>query len=70
MAIILKGLKIPMGMAFEQFSTIHNYIDADAMILRKGTVSAQKGEKLIIPINMRDGSIVCEGLGNSDWNYS
>jgi RNA-splicing ligase RtcB len=40
------------------------------MILRKGAVSAKKGEKLIVPINMRDGSIICEGLGNSDWNYS
>jgi RNA-splicing ligase RtcB len=70
MAIIMKGLKIPMDVEFEQFSTIHNYIDTNAMILRKGAVSAGKGEKLIIPINMRDGSIICEGLGNPDWNYS
>ncbi|MDR1120518.1 MAG: RtcB family protein, partial [Dysgonamonadaceae bacterium] len=55
---------------FEQFSTIHNYIDTESMILRKGAVSAKKGEKLIVPINMRDGSIICEGLGNPDWNYS
>jgi RNA-splicing ligase RtcB len=40
------------------------------MILRKGAVSAKAGEKLLIPLNMRDGSLVCEGLGNSDWNYS
>jgi RNA-splicing ligase RtcB len=40
------------------------------MILRKGAVSAQTGEKLLIPINMRDGSLVCEGLGNPDWNFS
>ncbi len=40
------------------------------MILRKGAVSAQKGEKLIIPINMRDGSLICIGKGNPDWNYS
>ncbi|MCL2374661.1 MAG: RtcB family protein, partial [Treponema sp.] len=46
------------------------YIDTDAMILRKGAVSAKKGEKFIIPLNMRDGSIICEGLGNPDWNYS
>jgi RNA-splicing ligase RtcB len=40
------------------------------MILRKGAVSAKAGEKLIVPINMRDGSLICEGLGNPDWNYS
>ena len=53
-----------------QFETIHNYIDIDNMILRKGAVSAQKGEKLIIPMNMRDGSLICVGKGNPDWNYS
>lgn len=56
--------------ALESFSTIHNYIDTDNMILRKGAVSAQKGEKLLIPINMRDGSLICIGKGNPDWNYS
>ena len=40
------------------------------MILRKGAVSAQKGERLLIPINMRDGSLLCTGKGNSDWNFS
>jgi RNA-splicing ligase RtcB len=54
----------------ERFETIHNYIDTENMILRKGSVSAQDGEKLIIPINMRDGSLICIGKGNSDWNYS
>ncbi len=54
----------------EQFTTIHNYIDTEAMLLRKGAVSAQKGEKLLIPINMRDGSLICEGKGNPDWNCS
>lgn len=54
----------------EEFTTIHNYIDTDHMILRKGAVSAQKGEKLLIPINMRDGSLVCIGKGNPDWNCS
>lgn len=54
----------------EQWQTIHNYIDTENMILRKGSVSAQAGEKLIIPINMRDGSLICIGKGNSDWNYS
>jgi RNA-splicing ligase RtcB len=54
----------------ETFTTIHNYIDTDAMILRKGSVSAKDGEKLLIPINMRDGSLICIGKGNPDWNYS
>lgn len=54
----------------EDFHTIHNYIDTDSMILRKGAVSAYKGEKLLIPINMRDGSLICVGKGNPDWNYS
>lgn len=54
----------------EDFHTIHNYIDTDNMILRKGAVSAQKGERLLIPINMRDGSLICVGKGNPDWNYS
>lgn len=54
----------------ECFTTKHNYIDTDAMILRKGAVSAKEGELLIIPMNMRDGSLICRGLGNADWNYS
>ncbi len=54
----------------EQFTTIHNYIDLEHMILRKGAISAQKKERVLIPINMRDGSIIATGLGNSDWNYS
>ncbi len=65
--VILKGMKLHVT---EQFTTIHNYIDTDAMILRKGAVSAKKGEKLLIPINMRDGSLVCIGKGNDDWNQS
>ena len=52
------------------FYTRHNYIDVNNMILRKGAVSAQKGERLIIPMNMRDGSLICIGKGNLDWNYS
>lgn len=56
--------------ARKSFTCIHNYIDLDKMILRKGAVSAKKNEELIIPINMRDGSILCTGKGNSDWNYS
>ncbi|GHI00675.1 RtcB family protein [Neobacillus kokaensis] len=54
----------------DQFDTVHNYIDTDNLILRKGAVSAQKGERLIIPINMRDGSILAVGKGNEEWNYS
>lgn len=53
-----------------RFETIHNYIDFKRMILRKGAVSAELGEKLLIPINMRDGSLICIGKGNEDWNYS
>jgi RNA-splicing ligase RtcB len=64
---IMKGMKLE---AVDQFTTIHNYIDTDAMILRKGAVSARAGEKLLIPINMRDGSLICIGKGNEDWNYS
>lgn len=55
---------------YESFQTIHNYIEVDEMILRKGSVSAKAGEKLLIPINMRDGSIICVGKGNDEWNYS
>lgn len=54
----------------ECFDTIHNYIDMDHMILRKGAVSAQNGERLLIPMNMRDGSLICVGKGNPDWNFS
>ncbi|AOV07175.1 RtcB family protein [Sporosarcina ureilytica] len=52
------------------FDTIHNYVDLDNMILRKGAISAQKDEIVIIPMNMRDGSLICRGKGNPDWNYS
>jgi RNA-splicing ligase RtcB len=54
----------------EQFTTIHNYIDLEAMILRKGAISAQQGERVLIPMNMRDGSLICLGKGNEDWNCS
>ena len=56
--------------AVSSFHTIHNYIDTKEMILRKGAVSAKSGEKILIPINMRDGSLVCIGKGNEDWNCS
>ena len=65
--VILRGMGLT---AVEEFTTIHNYIDTDSMILRKGSVSAKAGEKLLIPINMRDGSLICSGKGNEDWNCS
>lgn len=55
---------------YESFQTIHNYIDPQTRILRKGAVSANEGEKLLVPINMRDGSLICLGKGNEDWNNS
>lgn len=64
------GLHLKKEEIVDQFTTIHNYIDTENMILRKGAVSAQKGEKLLIPINMRDGSLICLGKGNEDWNCS
>ena len=54
----------------DAFHTIHNYVDLDGMILRKGAVSAKAGETLLVPINMRDGSLICRGKGNEDWNCS
>ncbi|MBQ2552809.1 MAG: RtcB family protein, partial [Treponema sp.] len=64
------GLRLKREEIVEQFTTIHNYIDTENMILRKGAVSAMAGEKLLIPINMRDGSLICIGKGNEDWNCS
>ncbi len=66
-AVILAEMRLTEA---ERFTTIHNYLDTDAMILRKGAVSAKDGEKLLIPINMRDGSLICAGKGNPDWNFS
>lgn len=64
---IIKAMDLHIA---DSFTTIHNYIDTDAMILRKGSVSAQKGERLIIPINMKEGSLICIGKGNPYWNFS
>ena len=64
---ILRGLNLTES---SRFTTVHNYIDTDSMILRKGAVSASLGKQLLIPINMRDGSLICKGLGNPDWNCS
>ena len=54
----------------DAFHTIHNYIDTDEMILRKGAIAAHNGEKVLIPINMRDGSVLAVGKGNPEWNFS
>lgn len=64
---ILRGLNLT---EVERFTTVHNYIDTENMILRKGAVSAKAGERLLIPINMRDGSLICIGKGNEEWNSS
>ncbi|MHB8125324.1 MAG: RtcB family protein [Desulfitobacteriaceae bacterium] len=64
---IVSGMKLDV---VGQFTTTHNFIDTDSMILRKGAVSAKEGERLLIPINMRDGSLICMGKGNEDWNCS
>ena len=64
---LIRGMGLHIA---EQFTTIHNYIDTEHMILRKGAVSARLGEKLLIPMNMRDGSLICIGKGNDDWNQS
>ena len=65
--IILQRFRID---AEDAFHTIHNYINTDEMILRKGAIAAHEGEKVLIPINMRDGSVLAVGKGNPDWNYS
>ena len=65
--VLLNRVGISAG---ESFHTIHNYIDTDEMILRKGAIAAHKGEKVLIPINMRDGSVLAVGRGNADWNFS
>lgn len=58
------------GKMTRHINSIHNYIDIEHMILRKGAISAQKDEILVIPLNMRDGMLICKGKGNPDWNFS
>ena len=65
--IILQQLGLE---AVDAFHTIHNYIDTDEMILRKGAIAAHEGENVLIPINMRDGSVLAVDKGNPDWNFS
>lgn len=66
-AVILDAMGLSAG---EAFHTIHNYIDVDEMILRKGAIAAHEGELVIIPLNMRDGSVLARGRGNAEWNFS
>lgn len=58
------------GKVLEHINSIHNYIDTENMILRKGAISAQQGQVLVIPLNMRDGLLLCKGKGNTEWNCS
>lgn len=67
---IQKAKQYNVSTTIPYFETIHNYIDFDDNIVRKGAISAYDGEKVIIPINMRDGSIIAVGRGNEDYNYS
>lgn len=70
-AKILSDIANKLGVEiYKSTESIHNYIDVDTRILRKGAISAREGEELVIPLNMRDGLLVCIGKGNSDWNYS
>ncbi|NLL37443.1 MAG: RtcB family protein [Fretibacterium sp.] len=68
---MVQDLTEGMGLTVEdRFTTVHNTIDTDSMILRKGAVSARKGQRFLLPMNMRDGSLICIGKGNAEWNYS
>lgn len=64
---IAKEMRIDI---LNKWRSTHNYIDVENKILRKGAISAKEGETILIPLNMRDGILICEGLGNPDWNYS
>lgn len=70
MEVLLGELGIGKDKILEKFCTIHNYIDVENRILRKGSISLQKDETAIIPMNMRDGSIIVRGKGNPEWNFS
>ena len=65
--VILRTMRLTPS---DRFATVHNYIDTEKMILRKGAVSAEKGERLLVPVNMRDGAFLCVGKGSEDWNCS
>ena len=68
--VVVSELGIKKHHILDKFCTVHNYIDLDNMILRKGSISLQKDEIALIPMNMRDGSLLVKGKGNSDWNCS
>ena len=68
--VICTEMGIKKRYILDKFCTIHNYIDSDKMILRKGAISLEKGERAIIPISMAYGSLIVTGKGNPDWNYS
>jgi RNA-splicing ligase RtcB len=70
MEMLSKITMVMGGKILEHINSIHNYIDTENMILRKGAISAQDGQLLVIPLNMRDGLLLCKGKGNSEWNYS
>ena len=70
MQTIVDGLGIKKHHILDKFLTMHNYIDLDNMILRKGSISLQKDELALIPMNMRDGSLIVRGKGNPEWNFS
>lgn len=68
---ILENLVQSMGWSVQdRFDSMHNYVDIEHQIVRKGATSARLGERLVIPLNMRDGSLICRGKGNADWNFS
>jgi RNA-splicing ligase RtcB len=64
---IIKAMRLKVS---DRFATIHNYVDTEHKVVRKGAVSAQADERMLIPLNMRDGALLCTGLGNPDWNWS
>ena len=68
--VMVSELGIKKHQMLDKFCTVHNYIDLDNMILRKGSISLQKDEIALIPMNMRDGSLIVKGKGNADWNFS
>jgi RNA-splicing ligase RtcB len=70
MSVILQTLNLPVTLMMKAIHTVHNYINFDDFIIRKGAVSSYKGQKMIIPFNMEDGLLICEGKSNEEWNFS
>jgi tRNA-splicing ligase RtcB len=70
-SIIMKEiLKILNVLIVDVIDTVHNFIDKSDNIIRKGAIRSYEGERMVIPFNMRDGILICEGKSNPDWNYS